>query len=458
MALDPDETIAALASPPGPAERGIIRVSGRNTVALLQQLLHKDSSAPALGTLKRATRLQCSLHVPQIGLPVPTDLLVWPTSRSYTGQPAAEIHMVGSPPLLDAVLERLHQLGTRPAQRGEFTMRAFLAGRIDLVQAEGVLGVIDAADHVELTTALQQLGGGITEQFAEIRQTIIALLGDLEAGLDFVEEDIEFVTHSEITQRLTDILQTLNRLAEGSQSRLPSGYQRRIVLAGLPNAGKSTLFNCLTGQQRAIVSPIAGTTRDYLSANIPIHNVEAELIDTAGEEAATTVIMNRAQQLRSEQLSFSDLIVWCTAADLTTEQLAENQQLRQQASAISRQVIDVITRIDVHPVSPPQDAIAVSVPQGTGIDQLKQTLAASLKNDQSTRSELLFSTASRCRDSLRRAIESIQAALAAVNDNMGDEVIAIELRTTLHELGMILGEVYTDDILDHIFSNFCIGK
>jgi tRNA modification GTPase len=186
--------------------------------------------------------------------------------------------------------------------------------------------------------------------------------------------------------------------------------------------------------------------------------VEAELIDTAGEEAATTVIMNRAQQLRSEQLSFSDLIVWCTAADLTTEQLAENQQLRQQASAISRQVIDVITRIDVHPVSPPQDAIAVSVPQGTGIDQLKQTLAASLKNDQSTRSELLFSTASRCRDSLRRAIESIQAALAAVNDNMGDEVIAIELRTTLHELGMILGEVYTDDILDHIFSNFCIGK
>lgn len=412
----------------------------------------------------------------------------------------AELHTIGSPPLLDAVLELLFAHGVRSAGRGEFTMRAFLAGRLDLVQAEAVLGVIDATDHEELQTALSQLGGGLTSRLASVRSKILALLGDLEAGLDFVEEDIQFITTAQVCERLQQCKATLLELAEQSTSRLPSGFCPRIVLAGLPNAGKSTLFNQLVGASKAIVSPLAGTTRDYLTGKLRMGNIEAELVDTAGWEAAAVTtgtgeinvavdavhgnedavaespitpldaedarrrIMQHAQQHREQQVSNADLIVWCTAADLSAADQQLNRFLRAQLGTSNTSVLDVLTRIDLVAAdqiseSPfAKHSVPISAVQGTGISELQSRMLSQLVADRSSSGELLSSTAARCRDSLQRSLTAIQAAIEAATNQVGDEIVALELRDALHEIATILGEVYTDDILGHIFSNFCIGK
>ncbi len=462
MPLDLDDTIVALASPPGPALRGIVRVSGVNTSDVVAQLFRPDGDSANWRITKVPRRFTGQLDLPSIMVPVPTALMYWPTRRSYTGQPMAEFHLSGSVPLVEATLEHLCESGARLARRGEFTMRAFLSGRIDLLQAEAVLGVIEATDHDELQKALSQLGGRITSRLRQLRLDLIALLGDLEAGLDFVEEDIEFITKSEIALRLDSALVLLNELADVSATRLPAGYRRRIVLAGLPNAGKSTLFNCLVETHRAIVSPIAGTTRDYLTATLRLDSMEVELIDTAGWEGAADLIMERAQELRAEQVSASDLVVWCTAADLSADAGDDDKRLQQLALQQCPAMLKVLTRCDlVHGETQLSDVstrLRISAASGDGIELLRSALRQQLTGTQSARSELLGTTAVRCRESLHRTIQSLEQAKLATTELRGDELIAVEIRQALQELSAILGEVYTDDILDHIFSNFCIGK
>lgn len=372
----------------------------------------------------------------------------------------AELHLPGSEPILEAVLEDVCRYGARMARRGEFTMRAFLAGRMDLLQAEAVHGVIEATDHDELQRALGQLGGGITGRLRTLREDLISLLGDLEAGLDFVDEDIEFVSREEICRRLTQARNLIQGLVEDSSARLPAGHRRRIVLAGLPNAGKSTLFNALTGARNAIVSPIAGTTRDYVSAIMSLGHLSVELIDTAGWEETADVIMHQAQEFRQEQVESADLLVWCRAADLTAEQRQNDEDLRQRMTRSDADVLTVRTRCDLVPaeVSAATRECVVSAANGTGLEELRNQLAAALGSANRARTELLGTSAVRCRESLTRSLACLEHALEAASRALGDELISMELRQTLRELQVVLGEVYTDDLLDHIFSHFCIGK
>lgn len=458
MSIDIDDTIAAIASPAGAARRGIVRVSGVRVVEVVLSRFRADDEGADLAKVRLPTRFPGRFTADTIGVPIPAALMLWPTNRSYTGQPMAEIHTIGSPPLLDAILETLFACGARGANRGEFTMRSFLAGRIDLVQAEAVLGVIDATDHEELQTALTQLGGGATSRLAEVRSEILSLLGDLEAGLDFVEEDIEFITKQQIFDRLEMCASHVDELASDTQHRLPSGYRPRIVLAGLPNAGKSTLFNRLMGTGKAIVSPIAGTTRDYLIGEVNIDGMQFQIVDTAGWESTSDLIMNEAQNLRSDQMGTSDLVVWCTSATLQQAEAEVDSQLKRKAAEVS-QVVSVVTQIDRIEGSPSaDDSLQISVQADVGIDALLLEIKHCFQETRSSRSQLLTSTTARCRESLANASNAIKAAQSAAAVSAGDEVIAFELRDALRQIGIILGEVYTDDILDHIFSNFCIGK
>lgn len=462
MPLDLDDTIVALASPPGSALRGIVRISGRESAAIVAKLFQPDEASSDWQATRLPRRFTGFLDLPTVMVAVPLALMYWPTHRSYTGQPMAEFHLSGSVPLLEATIEHLCDNGARLARRGEFTMRAFMSGRIDLLQAEAVLGVIEATDHDELQKALSQLGGRITTRLGQLRIDLIALLGDLEAGLDFVEEDIEFITKSEISRRLEAALLLLEELAEVSVRRLPAGYRRRVVLAGLPNAGKSTLFNRLIGQQKAIVSEIAGTTRDYLTARLRLDSLEVELIDTAGWEDAADLIMQQAQGLREEQVSVSDLVVWCSTVNLAADEKSLDDRLRQMAENRCPALLHVLTQCDRQAKPETSDAedcfLRISAASGVGMEGFTAELQSRLTGSQSARSELLGTTAVRCRDSLNRTIQSLRKAQTATTELRGDELIAIEIRQALYELSTILGEVYTDDILDHIFSSFCIGK
>jgi tRNA modification GTPase len=321
MVLKLDDTITALASAPGVSGRGIVRVSGGDVRRVLEQhFTPRDGErwTKATRAERHVGEWRLAVDVPwddapfQNGLRLPVEVGLWPTKRSYTGQPLAELHLIGSPPLLEAVLTQLCRSGCRAARPGEFTLRAFLAGRLDLLQAEAVLGVIDAADHVELEQALQQLAGGISQRMGTLRADLLDLLADLEAGLDFVDEDIEFVSREQLLSRVAAAQRTIAELCDQASRRLQSSARPRVVLAGLPNAGKSTLLNALTGQSAALVSEVSGTTRDYLCVPLDRDGLHVDLIDTAGWDSKTSGIDAVAQQRRHEQWQHADLIVWCS--------------------------------------------------------------------------------------------------------------------------------------------------
>jgi tRNA modification GTPase len=455
-----DDTIAALASAPGPADRGILRLSGPDVVAVLESLFTPlDRERWMRSTLPR--RHPGTLSLPTLRTPLPAVVYLWRGARSYTGQPAAELHTVGSPPLLEAVLAELYRRNARPARPGEFTLRAFLAGRIDLVQAEAVLGVVDSAGPANLEAALRQLAGGISGRIRTLHDGLVDLLADLEAGLDFVEEDIEFVAREDVIQRLESAGAVIADLLARATDRMVSPSRVRVVLAGLPNAGKSTLFNALAGRDAAIVSGDAGTTRDYLQAEADWNGLPVELVDTAGWERAAEGLSAAAQQLRDEQLQRADVVVWCTAADLPEQSLAAETETRERLAATATQVLIARTKADLNPtlrVAAFQNTLSVSALTGAGLAELREQVAGLAGGGPMESGGLLGSTAARCRDSLYAAADTAARAVEAARAGLGDELIAAELREVIDALGRIVGTTCTDDLLDRIFSRFCIGK
>ncbi len=392
---------------------------------------------------------------------VPGCLLVWPNQQSYTRQPAVEFHTVGSPPLLAAVLEELERHGVRPAEPGEFTLRAFVAGRIDLMQAEGVLGVIDAEGRADLDAALDQVAGGMSRPLHQIREDLLSLLAELEAGLDFVEEDIEFIGRGELAARIAAAQQVLS----ATQAQLGERDRRRelprVVLLGLPNAGKSSLFNALIARfggtkdtVSSIVSPMPGATRDYVIGCARLSGVDVELIDTAGiEHELQTGIGGESQRATSSQQRTADVRLRCIDG-------ASGEILRDFAGY----EIGVLTKCDlsgktVLAAGVGGITIHCSSTTGAGLDELAAAIASkvALLARDGEAPGLAATTATRCAGSLRRAAASLAVAHDLVMSG-GDELLAAEIRHALDALGEIVGAICTDDVLDRVFSQFCIGK
>ena len=295
-----DDTIVAVASATGGAARGIVRLSGPDVLAAVAAIFRPADGWPCDRGGARACEGRVRLQ--RLGCELPATLLVWPTGQSYTRQPAAELHTLGAPPLLAAIVEQLGQYGVRTAEPGEFTLRAFLAGRIDLTQAEAVLGIIDARGRSELDAALGQMAGGLARPIGELRERLLDLLAQLEAGLDFVEDDIQFIAPPQIESLLsaaTGQVETLRRQLAG-RGRTDTAV--RAVLLGPPNAGKSSLFNALS-LSGALVSQQPGTTRDYLVARLNLDGFLCDLVDTAGidDTERTDVVASQAQDQAQDQ-------------------------------------------------------------------------------------------------------------------------------------------------------------
>ncbi len=475
MSYHPDDTICAIGTAPGGAARGMVRVSGRDSISIVARLFESadrtrlDSIASPTAIAGRAT-IQLGGDSPH---ELPCDAMLWPTARSYTREPVAELYTLGSPPLVEALLAAVCRAGARLAEPGEFTLRAFLAGRIDLTQAEAVLGVIDARGNDELDAALAQLAGGLARPLQRLRENLLQLLAELEAGLDFVDEDIEFISTRELLARLTLADELLADVAQQMASRSTAGTIMRVALVGPPNAGKSSLFNaivarhqqkCSIGQQpisAAIVSPERGTTRDYLTAVIELDGVRCELIDTAGVEdlsdgaSQRSEIDSTAQAIARTRGDEAKVRLCCV--DSTTN------ESRPPLDATPRDLI-VLTKIDCvpRPVQSPcvrNDVIATSSHTGQGLDELcakiRELIASELAANQG---QAVATTADRCRESIRITATSLRRATEIVTADGGDELVAAELRAALAELGKVVGAVYTDDLLDRIFNTFCIGK
>jgi tRNA modification GTPase len=443
--LDPTDTIAAVASPPGPRFRGLVRLTGPDAWAIALSGFSPDRDAP-LPT--RAERRAGRLAVDGLRPALPAAVALWPGPRTYTGQPLAEIHTVGSPPLVNLVLAHCLTRGARHAEPGEFTLRAFLSGRIDLTRAEAVLGVIDARTPAQLDAALRQLAGGLAGPIAALRDRLLDVLAHLEANLDFAEEpDVDPLGRAALAESLAGSAAEVAALADRLRGRdRPEGYPR-VVLVGPPNAGKSRLFNALLGQARALVSPRPGTTRDYLSALCDCDGLSVELIDTAGLESAATAIDDRAQALRADQSARADLLLDCRSADTAPVPPIASDRPR----------LRVWTKADLDPPDSSSNLLATSAETGAGLDALRRAIAAALRA-QAADGDLPATTGARCRDSLVRASLALQSASETLLLGGGDELVAIDLRQALDELGKVVGATVTDDILDRIFRRFCIGK
>lgn len=452
--LDLEDTIVAIASPTSPAPRGIVRLSGQHVLTLLQKLAAVDPPRITAGRLET----ELDLGDPLGRLPV--SLLVWPNERSYTGQPSAEIHAIGSLPVLQAIVDCAVQLGARPARPGEFTMRAFLAGRLDLMQAEAVLGVIEAEGRGALDQALQQLAGNLSRPLEELRGTMLDLLADVEAGLDFVDEDIEFVSDDLLVERLSGIAAVLQRTAASLQTRDGIADRVLVALCGEPNAGKSQLFNRLAGQDAAIVSDTAGTTRDAVTVDIDLNGQPLRLVDTAGLEPPQSDLSVQAQAHSRRSAQHAQIRLWCI--DLSRPDLGIGQQRIEEAAAQNWRTgqinLWVGTKADLTEIRLPSPWITTSTLTADGVDRLQREITAHVAGHDREETGSIVGTAARCRDSLRKAMESIEVAIELARRQAGHEWIASEIRVAVDCIGEVTGAVYTDDILDRVFSRFCIGK
>ena len=453
MLLAVDDTIAAIATAAGRGLRGVVRLSGPGTPGCLEQSLGCQQGEFSRGSSARCT--ETLFHCPPPIGDVPCRLYFWPTKQSYTRQVSAEIHLPGAPLLLDSVLEHLCRNGARLARPGEFTLRAFLAGRLDLTQAEAVLGVIHASGEEELNDALGQLAGGLASPLQQLRKSLLDLLVHLEAGLDFAEEEIRFISPGELASQLDEARHQVEAIARQLDSRRASESDYRIVIAGAPNAGKSTLFNHLAETAAALVSSEPGTTRDYLSCQISLGDTCCLLVDTAGLDsaAALATVDQESQQASRQQQQAADLVVFCI--DGSRPPMPWEATF---AGTHNRDRLVVVTKSD-QPVDPQAAplGIPISCQQGIGLDQLQQQITARINELILSGNSLRFAT-SRCQESIQLATESLQGAWQLVANNQGEELVAVEVRTALDAIGQVTGEIYTDDILDRVFSRFCIGK
>lgn len=435
MALSLHDTIVALATADGPGARAIVRLSGPRACAHLR----------AVGVAV-PERLTGRVLVP-VAEPLPGHAYLWPAPRTYTGQELAELHLLACGPLVERLVGDLVAAGARPAERGEFTLRAFLAGKLDLTRAEAVLAVIEAGTRTQLRQALGQLAGNLARPLQALREDLLNLLADVEAALDFSDEDISFVSSDQMLYRLAAALAQVTVVQRQLDQRARHERRFRVVLAGRPNAGKSTLFNALTGGA-ALVSEVPGTTRDYLERRVDLGRVSLELVDTAGWQAASGTIEAQAQSLAREQAEKADLILLCLPADETLSP----DEAAMLARTAHPPVLAVTTRADLGEA--PAERLAVVATTGTGLAELQRAIVERAGTEEAP----LAPSLSRCQGHVSRCLEHLRRAHALVVEQDPPELLALELRETLEQLGQLTGAVYTDDLLDRIFSRFCIGK
>jgi tRNA modification GTPase len=413
------DTIVALSTPPGSGLRAIVRLSGPRAVDLA-------------GGLQGAVTLRAP--------------------RTYTREDMVDVHLPASPPLVDRLLRWLLDRGARPARPGEFTLRAFLNGRIDLAQAEAVEQVISAEGDEDRRAALSQLEGSFSRRLGEIEESVLNLCADAEAAIDFVDQDIEILPPATAVDRARAVLGSLRALLAESAARSVSDQRPTAALFGLPNAGKSALFNALSAGD-AIVSDVAGTTRDVLAAEIDV-GVRVRLLDAPGEQEATGLDGDAVARSRAA-LRGADLLLFVVDAADAARALPLEPRGRPAVLVLNKcdlardEALRVRFRL--------REAVWTSTRTGEGVGELRRLVGSLLGRDDPGRSGARFRVTLRQRALLREAESALDRAAGAA-PHLGMEFVAADLRAALAALGGISGRSTDEDLLDRIFSRFCLGK
>ena len=459
-----NDTICALATANGVGALGIIRVSGNDALPIVQK------SFPGKQLEKQKS------HTIHYGYFMDGDeaidevmLSIFLAPKSFTTENSVEIAFHGSPHIGKRILETLIKNGARMAKAGEFTLRAFINGRIDLSQAEAIADVIASENEASRKVAINQLKGVITIEISLLRTDLLNFVSLIELELDFAEEDVEFADRTALTQLLNKIELKLNSLIESFQYGNAIKNGTAVAIIGKPNAGKSTLLNALLKEERAIVSNIAGTTRDTIEEVLHIKGHAFRLIDTAGLRETADEIEAIGVKKAKEKVENANILVYL--ADAGTEDFSEDIEMIQSLLRDDLKLIICATKIDE--VSPDQyekvedlfrkaitsdfDFIRISAVENQNIQDLKNELSSYVEQLKSEENNVVI-TNQRHFEALQKSLDAVHKVKEAITFQISTELLAYELRNALEHLGEISGEVTNDEVLGNIFSKFCIGK
>jgi tRNA modification GTPase len=440
------ETIAAIATPPGTGGIGIVRLSGGNSLSIAEQLSQSDL---------KPGNIQFRRFYDEAGEAIDHGLcLFFPAPHSFSGEDCVEIQAHGGPIVLDMLLERVCVLGARLARAGEFSERAFLNGKVDLTQAEAIADLIESGSRAASRAAMRSLEGRFSQQVNELVDSIIELRAYIEAALDFAEEEIDFLATSDIGQRLKEALSRLQKLLREAEQgrRLQEGLG--VALAGLPNAGKSSLLNYLAGYEAAIVTDIEGTTRDVLREHISLRGIPVRINDTAGLRESDNPVEREGVRRAWQSIEQADVVIYLVDASKGLSDA--DRRIIERLSDCRLQV--VYNKSDLLAADHSVDAtgLYLSTLSGSGMDRLIDCITgqvADFNQDNQT-----FMARRRHVDALHRALDSIQQAASSFELSRSGELVAEDLRAAQRHLNEITGEFSSDDLLGKIFSSFCIGK
>ena len=453
------DTVAAIASPPGQGAVAMVRVSGPAALAVAGRVFCKrgcavpegEAAMSALEHLK--PRMQYFGQIWDEGALVDEVLLtVFRGPASFTGEDVVEIGCHGGGLVTRRVLEALLRAGAGAAGPGEFTRRAYLSGKLDLTQAEAIMDVVLAQSDLALRAAARQLGGSLGERVRGLQSRLLDVLAHLEAYIDFPEEDIAPETGSQMQTRMAGVREDLEKLLGTARHGRVLRTGVRTVLTGAPNAGKSSLLNRLLGYERAIVSPVPGTTRDTLEEVVMLRGWALRLVDTAGLREGGDALEQLGMARTLRQLEEADLVLQVSDAQDPPEQMGV---------APDPKVLRVLNKVDlrVHPDWAASGAVRVSCLTGEGMEALEQAIALTLQNGigpTDAADEVTINA--RHQDCVRRSLVFLDAAVEALGQGIPPEFIAEELRASLEALGEVVGRTDNEDLLGRIFGSFCIGK
>lgn len=455
--IDQKPPIAAIATAIGEGGIAVIRISGKGAIEKADEcfrgksLTSADSHTVHFGKIIRKNG------------DVADEVLatVFRSPKSYTGEDTVEISCHGGVLVTQAVLEAILDRSVRGAEPGEFTQRAFLNGKLELSQAEAVADLIHAKSAKAIDAAHQQLEGKLGEHIKKFRQQIIDATAMVELELDFIEEDVEFANKEQLEQLLSDLDTEIDRLLETYETGRLVKDGVKTVFMGRPNAGKSTLLNTLVGKERAIVTEIAGTTRDTIDTDWSYDGLLFKLIDTAGLRKTEDII--EAEGVKRSQKAFeqADLVVYLRDLTLPMDANERNEIADFQKQAKDVPFLLIGTKLDLADQAEDERIsydLKISAPEDKNIDRLKKLMKQRALESKDYDTSSLLVTSTRHRDALQKARENVRSAIGALDQGMTGDFLSIDLRAALKELGTITGEITTEDLLDSIFSRFCIGK
>ena len=458
------DTIAAIATARGEAGIGIVRISGALALTIAAEVFRSP---------RGVSPTQLSTHTLTYGHVVDANasdeiidevlLGVMHAPRTYTGEDIVEFNCHGGTIPLTAVLDVVVKNGARIAEPGEFTKRAFLNGRLDLAQAEAVAELIASKTDLSRKIAIEALAGKLSDTVNELNDRLAALLAEIEASIDFPEEDLDFMKVETQLQTARAVQNDLTILLETATEGRLITQGVNVAILGKPNVGKSSLLNALVGMTRAIVTDIPGTTRDTIEEMINIGGIPLKLIDTAGIRHTDEIIEQQGVERSKAVLDRAELLLLMFDAS----QPLNDADLELLKTAQSSKAILILNKMDLPVVTSPtallahcpkKQVVETAIPEGKGLDKLKASVSEELLGGELVIGESPIVTNARHQEALRRANEGLNYAIESLENGMPPELIAVDLRISLDGLGDIVGKTTTEDILDRIFSQFCVGK